>query len=73
MKLTIEFPVDPSKIAEETKHIRAMIDERTAEIKLLRTALSAIQDQCKHKHPDQGYNERDGSWANPCIHCGYSY
>jgi hypothetical protein len=73
MEFTIKFPIKQEDIPEESKKIREMIQARQAEIEILHTALETITKMCKHKHPSTGYNERDGSWATPCIYCGYSY
>jgi hypothetical protein len=71
--LTLEFPLTQQRIKEETTKIREQIEARKGEIEMLRGALKTIYAQCKHEHPGSGYNERDGNWASPCIHCGYSY
>jgi hypothetical protein len=73
IEITLKFPLDQAGIKEASVKIRGQIEERKAEIEALRGALKTIYSQCKHEHPGRGYNERDGSWASPCIHCGYSY
>lgn len=35
----------------------------------LRTFLDIMQWNCKHEGAVRGYNERDGSWMNPCPTC----
>lgn len=70
---TLTFPMTKEQIRSETDRLCGERDTRKAEIDVLNTMLGAIQKHCKHEHPSTGYNDRDGSWATPCIHCGYSY
>jgi hypothetical protein len=35
--------------------------------------LQILVGSCKHPGAATGYNERDGSWMNPCPVCGHSY
>lgn len=71
--IQVTFPVTGDRIPEETTRIRAAIDGLDQEREALLGMLRAIQKMCKHKHAASGHNERDGSWATPCIFCGYCY
>ena len=67
---TLELPTTNEEIRAETKRIGREIKEHQAAVKMLVTHLRLIQDQCDHKGQETGFNERDGSWANPCPTCG---
>lgn len=58
MEFTLKFPLSPEEIKEETKKLRDMITARQAEIRILQTALKAIQDTCTHN-------------GSSCVYCGY--
>jgi hypothetical protein len=72
MQITLKLPVTEAEIKEETTKLRNEIALRNSEIQLLRDAIQHYQKQCKHPGQKTGYNERDGSWANPCPVCGDS-
>lgn len=71
--VNIKFPMTKAEIKRETERLEQEITTRRAEIKVLAEALGTIQAQCKHEGQKTGYNERDGSWANPCPTCGESH
>lgn len=71
--IQIAFPVAQADIKAEVKRVSDAINANNAEMKILQATLGAIRNFCTHEHPKTGWNERDGSWASPCIHCGYSY
>jgi hypothetical protein len=73
LEFNLKAIADPDMIKTETSRFRQMIQERQAEIKLLRSAMEHYQKQCTHPGQKTGYNERDGSWANPCPVCGESH
>lgn len=73
MHLTLKLPCTKEEIKEELKVLRAEIEIRESELSLLRSAVGHYQRQCDHKGQKTGYNERDGSWGNPCPTCGHSY
>lgn len=73
MEITLILDPDITVIKRETQKLRKQIDIRQAEIKLLVEALRHYQRTCKHPGQKTGYNERDGSWANPCPVCGESH
>lgn len=41
--------------------------------RVLSGLLKIVTDSCDHAGATTGSNERDGSWMNPCPHCGHSY
>jgi hypothetical protein len=70
----ITFPLTTNvqiKVAVET--LNSEIQARQSELNILKTMRSQCQQYCKHEGQQTGYNERDGSWGNPCPTCGYSY
>lgn len=69
---TVSFPVAFEAIPEEVRKLTTFIRGHEAEIKVARTMLEAVRKGCEHKDAKRGYNERDGSWMNPCPHCGDS-
>ena len=73
IKLNLKAPVTKEQIKKELAKLRAEIAKREADLKLLRQAVKHYQDQCDHAGQKTGYNERDGSWGNPCPTCGYNY
>jgi hypothetical protein len=73
LNLTLKSPATKTQIKAEIKKLLALLAERQAEVKLLRNAIGHYQNQCDHKGQKTGFNERDGSWGNPCPTCGYSY
>ncbi len=72
MSLSVLFPVPKEKIRYETLRIRVEISRLGAELVQARTLLDLVQIGCDHPGQVTGYNERDGSWANPCPVCGSS-
>lgn len=40
--------------------------------KSIYSLLSVVRSNCKHEGAQRGYNERDGSWMNPCPTCEHS-
>lgn len=38
----------------------------------VRGLLQLVRQNCGHPNASRGYNERDGSWMNPCPTCGAS-
>lgn len=72
-EITLITPASKAVIKREMKKLRAQVDEREAEIQILRQAMQHYVKQCDHKGQRTGHNERDGSWGNPCPTCGYSY
>ena len=73
MELNIKMCCTNEEIKERVTELSKEIEQRKSEIDLLRTALDVYRRQCKHIGQKTGYNERDGSWGNPCPTCGYSY
>lgn len=73
LTLTLKAPASEAEIKEEIAKLRAKIAGRRSEIEMLCKAVKHYQDQCSHPGQVTGYNERDGSWGNPCKVCGYSY
>ena len=73
MELTLKITDDLEVIRAETKKLRDEIDLKEGEIKLLCMALRHYMGLCPHPGQKTGYNERDGSWANPCPVCGESH
>jgi len=71
--ISVTLPVEQTRMKEETDRISAALAQAEHEVRALRGLLKAVRDTCKHKHPAQGYNDRDGSWAAPCIYCGHTY
>lgn len=70
----VSFPLLTNEaIVEARKLLNGEIKARNAELAILRTMLNQVQSYCKHEGQQTGYNERDGSWGNPCPTCGYSY
>ncbi len=67
---------DPVKIKESTDRIAELLREWDAASKTvtraLRGLLDTVRSGCDHKGATTGYNERDGSWMNPCPTCGES-
>ena len=73
MDLNIKIGASEEEIKEATKKLSDEIALRQFEIEQLRLAIGVYRKQCKHTNQKKGYNERDGSWGNPCPVCGYSY
>lgn len=73
MELTLKITDDIEVIRAETKKLRNEIDLKYSEIELLYKALRHYTGLCTHPGQKTGYNERDGSWANPCPVCGESH
>lgn len=71
--ISVEFPVPPERIKAEATRLAKEIESRRAELEILRNLLTMVQRGCKHPGQQTGYNERDGSWANPCPVCGESH
>ena len=69
---SIEFPVPFEKIPEVVKALDEIIRARQADIKLASTMLGLARQGCKHEGAQTGNNECNGSWMNPCPHCGES-
>ncbi len=70
---SIQFPVAYEDIPAAAKTLREFIRGRQAEIEAARKMLGMVRQGCDHRDAKAGYNERDGSWMNPCPHCGHSY
>lgn len=75
MKITIELcdDADPETIKRETSKLSSEIALKKREIEVMRAAIQQYQKMCNHPGQETGYNERDGSWANPCSICGESH
>ncbi len=73
MNLTLKLPVTKAEITSELQILRNEVAIRKNEINLLSAAIQHYIKQCDHKGQKTGWNERDGSWGNPCPTCGYSY
>lgn len=73
MQLNLIIPATCEEIATETIKLRREIYLRLSEIEILKKGLDHYMSQCKHPGQKTGYNERDGSWANPCPVCGESH
>lgn len=69
---TILFPLAFEDIPAEANKLQDFIRAKQAEIEIARTMLAMVRKGCDHKNAQRGYNERDGSWMNPCPHCGAS-
>lgn len=67
---TVQFPVAFDQIPAEVKKLTDYIRAANAGIEVARTMLAMVRKGCKHENAQRGYNERDGSWMNPCPHCG---
>lgn len=67
---TVQFPVPFEQIPAEVKRLTDYIKAANAGIEVARTMLHMVRKGCKHENAQRGYNERDGSWMNPCPHCG---
>lgn len=67
---------DHERIKTATTKIRDLLLEWRAASETVQRALGGLLDTiqagCDHKGAQRGYNERDGSWMNPCPHCGRS-
>lgn len=63
--------------ASSAKAIRGLLADWKRFDKLVHTTLPGILEictnACDHNGAQTGYNERDGSWMNPCPKCGHSY
>lgn len=73
MEITLKAPADKATIKAEIAKFRGEIARRETEIEILREGIEHYERQCDHAGQKTGYNERDGSWANPCPTCGYCY
>lgn len=73
MDLTLIIPKDDKTIKEEINKLSEQISIRKSEIDILVHGIKHYRKFCKHKGQKTGYNERDGSWANPCPICGDCY
>ena len=69
---SVTFPVKPGMIPFETKRLRDYISSLETNAKIAREVLKMVCRACTHEGAKRGYNERDGSWMNPCRHCGWS-
>jgi len=69
---TVSFPVNVRDIPDEVAKLTTFIKHHEAELKIARQMLSMVREGCDHKGAQTGYNDRDGSWMNPCPHCGLS-
>lgn len=69
---TVNFPVPFDAIPAEVKKLTDFINGRRSEIDVAVSMLQHVRMGCKHENAKRGYNERDGSWMNPCPHCGHS-
>ncbi len=68
--ITVTFPVEQERVKEETSRIRTEIDARMAEMKVLRSMLSALQDNCKHSG-QRSYEDYGGGYSKTaCTFCG---
>jgi hypothetical protein len=67
---------NPADIKQSTDVLRALFREWQAHDKRVESTmvglLKLVQSRCKHVGAERGYNERDGSWMNPCPTCGAS-
>jgi hypothetical protein len=72
MELTLKMPVTEDEIKTEVKKLQEQIKLRESQIDLLGRAVEHYRSFCTHPGQKTGYNERDGSWANPCPVCGES-
>ena len=70
---TETIKVEVGKLRSSILALRAKMKSIEAEIAPYAFALRHYQSLCKHPGQKTGYNERDGSWANPCPVCGQSY
>lgn len=73
MDIEVKFPIKYDDIPVESKKIRENIKGLEAELKVCKELLKIVCSFCDHKGAKTGYNDRDGSWMNPCPRCGYSY
>lgn len=67
---TVQFPVAHDDIPAEVKKLDDFIKARTAELDIARKLIRMVREGCPHTGAETGFNERDGSWMNPCPHCG---
>lgn len=68
----IQFPVLFDDIPKHVKVLQDFIKNNELEIKIAKTMLLVVRENCEHKNAQRGYNERDGNWMSPCPHCGKS-
>jgi hypothetical protein len=68
----VEFPVAFEDIPGHVKALRDFIAACQANAKIAYEMLVLVRSGCRHEKAQRGYNERDGSWMNPCPHCGAS-
>jgi len=68
----VQFPVPFEQIPAEVKKLTDFINGIDAELEIASKMLGLVRQGCKHVNAKRGYNERDGSWMNPCPHCGAS-
>jgi prefoldin subunit 5 len=73
MEIILTLDPDLEVIKKETQKLRKEIQLKNKEIDLLSEAMRHYQKMCHHPGQKTGYNERDGSWANPCPVCGESH
>ena len=73
MNITLKMPCSDQEIKEEITKLFAEINIRQSENELLSKAVKHYQSLCNHPGQETGYNERDGSWANPCPICRESH
>lgn len=69
---TVTFPIAFENIPAEVKKLTEFIRGKRAEVEVASKMLAMVREGCEHKDAERGYNERDGSWMNPCSHCGAS-
>lgn len=63
---------DVAKIKENADYLRARLRDIDAERKAVVALMQANNSLCAHDGAKRGYNERDGSWMNPCPTCGHA-
>lgn len=67
---------DKPRIKEATTELRQLLalwaEHNKAATETIRTLLAVAREWCDHAGAQRGYNERDGSWMNPCPTCGHS-
>lgn len=68
--INIIFPIYKDKIPMEVERIRNRVKALDAEKEVLKKLLEMVYTFCDHAGRESGYNERDGSWNNPCPTCG---
>lgn len=68
----VQFPVPFEQIPAEVKKLTDCIKGLRADLEVASTMLKMVRRACSHDGAVTGYNERDGSWMNPCPHCGHA-